>query len=84
LRTKEQETRLTLHEHDDDDDDDDDDDIDLLTRLRAGRPRNLCSIPGIHKKFSASSKRPYVSAASSGLQVYDYRDLFPWGKAAGA
>jgi hypothetical protein len=31
LRTKEQETRLTLHEHDDDDDDDDDDDGDDVT-----------------------------------------------------
>ena len=30
LRTKEQETHLTLNEHDDDDDDDDDDDINTV------------------------------------------------------
>jgi len=47
---------------------------DLLTRLRAGRPRNLGSIPGTGKKFSASSKRPYVSAASSSVLVSDYTD----------
>jgi hypothetical protein len=58
--------------------------IDLLTRVWAGRPRNLGSIPGIGKKFSASSKRPYVSAATFSLLVSDYRGLFPWGKTAGA
>ena len=58
--------------------------IDLLTRLRAVRPRNLGSIPGIGQKFSASSELPYVSEASSSLLVSDYRGLFPWRKAAGA
>lgn len=58
--------------------------FDLLTSLRAVRPRNLGSIPGIARNFLLlRNVLQNVSEASSSLPFSDYRGLFPWGKRPG-